>query len=72
MFNKANKNKTVVFKFATRYSNCIYMALTLTFAIIVTEGVFHCSAIIMTFQIFPFTHYIFIMTKNDNSKSHFS
>ena len=68
MFNKSGPNRAPVFKFGATYGNCGYMALPLASAVLGTQGVFYCSAVIMTFQIFSFTHGIFIMTKDENGK----
>jgi len=71
-FQKGDRNKSSVLKFACVYGNCGYMALPLANAVLGSEGVFYCSAVIMSFQMFVFTHGIFIMSDTDeNGKRHF-
>ena len=53
--NNENKNNAV-FKFACIYGNMGYMALPLAEAVLGSEGVFYCSAGIIVFQVFTFTH----------------
>ncbi|MDR1465351.1 MAG: AEC family transporter [Oscillospiraceae bacterium] len=50
-----------VLHFAAIYGNCGYMALPLAQAMVGEEGVFYCSAVILTFQVFSFTHGAFMM-----------
>lgn len=45
-----------ILHYAAVYGNCGYMALPLVQAMVGSEGVFYCSIVIMTFQIFSFTH----------------
>ena len=61
-FNKGDRDKGSVLKFACVYGNCGYMALPLANAVLGAEGVFYCSAVIMAFQMFVFTHGIVIMS----------
>lgn len=61
MFRKGDKKINGVYKFAAMYGNCGYMALPLASAVIGDKGVFYCSAVIMIFNIFCFTHGIYIM-----------
>lgn len=71
-FRKGEKNKASVLKFACVYGNCGYMALPLANAVLGPEGVFYCSAVIMSFQMFVFTHGVFIMSVSDKKeKVHF-
>lgn len=60
-FNKGERKQSGVYKFASMYGNCGYMALPLAKAILGAEGVFYCSVVIMVFNIFSFTHGIYIM-----------
>lgn len=60
-FNKGERTQSGVYKFASMYGNCGYMALPLAKAILGAEGVFYCSVVIMVFNIFSFTHGIYIM-----------
>lgn len=62
IFRKTPGNKACVFKFASAYGNCGYMGLPLANAVLGSEGVFYCSAVIIAFQIFNFTHGVYIMT----------
>ncbi len=71
-FRKGDRSKGSVLKFACVYGNCGYMALPLANAVLGAEGVFYCSAVIMAFQMFVFTHGIFIMSGSDEKgKVHF-
>ncbi len=71
-FNKGDRDKGSVLKFACVYGNCGYMALPLANAVLGAEGVFYCSAVIMAFQMFVFTHGIVIMSDvKENEKRKF-
>lgn len=61
MFRKAEKSKAGIYKYACIYGNCGYMALPLAEAVLGAQGAFYCSAVIMVFNIFCFTHGIYIM-----------
>ena len=54
-FNKSPADDAAVFKYAAMYGNCGYMGLPLVDAVLGSEGVFYCSAVIISFQIFTFT-----------------
>lgn len=62
-FNKSGENKAI-FKYAVNYGNMGYMALPLCQAMLGSEGVFYCSAGVVAFNIFCFTHGIHVMTKD--------
>ncbi len=70
-FNKSAPDKASVFKFAAIYGNCGYMGLPLVEAVVGKEGVFYCSAVIISFQIFNFTHGVWVMNvgKTENKAS---
>lgn len=61
LFRKTDKSKAGLYRYACIYGNCGYMALPLAKAVLGTQGEFYCSAIIMVFNIFSFTHGIYIM-----------
>ena len=61
LFRKTEKSKAGIYRYACMYSNCGYMALPLANAVLGAQGAFYCSAIIMVFNIFSFTHGIYIM-----------
>ena len=63
VFNKTNKDEACIYKYSCAYGNCGYMALPLAQAVLGEEGVFYCSAVIISFQIFSFTHGIYTITK---------
>jgi len=67
-FRKGDRDKGCVLKFACVYGNCGYMALPLANAVLGPEGVFYCSAVIMAFQMFVFTHGVFIMSNTDKKE----
>lgn len=60
-FNKSGAENGCIYKFACAYGNCGYMALPLANAVLGEEGVFYCSAVIISFQMFCFTHGIYAM-----------
>ncbi len=63
VFNRCDINQGCIYKYACAYGNCGYMALPLASAVLGNEGVFYCSAVIISFQIFSFTHGIYTITK---------
>lgn len=63
LFSKGDKDKNCVYKYAAIYGNVGYMTLPLTEAILGSEGVFYCSAVVMAFNVVSFTHGIFMMDK---------
>jgi len=52
-----------VLHYASVYGNCGYMGLPLAQAMAGSEGVFYCTAIILTFQVFSFSHGQYVMGK---------
>ena len=68
VFNKSGDNKAI-FKYAVNYGNMGYMALPLCQAMLGNEGVFYCSAGVVAFNIFSFTHGIWVMTKSKGNSS---
>lgn len=72
IFNRCPKDKAAIFKYASCYGNCGYMGLPLANALFGDEGVFYCSAIVISFQIFSFTHGIYVMTKDSGEKQKFN
>ena len=64
LFNKEEPDKAAVYKYAAVYGNCGYMGLPLVDAVVGSTGVFYCSAVIISFQIFSFTHGVWLMTKD--------
>lgn len=60
-FNKSGDDQKCIYKYASTYGNCGYMALPLANAVLGAEGVSYCSAVIVSFQIFSFTHGIYTM-----------
>ena len=63
VFNKCDIDEGCIYKYSCAYGNCGYMALPLANAVLGSEGVFYCSAVIISFQIFSFTHGIYTITK---------
>ena len=68
VFNKAPSTKKNIFKYACAYGNCGYMALPLASAVLGNQGVFYCSAVIMSFQIFSYTHGIWLMSRSETGE----
>lgn len=67
-FNK-NKDHRAIFKYAVGYGNMGYMALPLCESMLGSEGVFYCSAGVVAFNIFSFTHGIWVMTRDKGKAS---
>ena len=65
IFLRCPKDRACIFKYAAAYGNCGYMGLPLAGAVAGEEGVFYCSAVIISFQIFSFTHGVYIMNKRE-------
>ena len=63
VFNKCNIDEGCIYKYSCAYGNCGYMALPLAGAVLGEEGVFYCSAVIVAFNVFSFTHGIYTITK---------
>ena len=61
LFRKTDKAKAGLYRYASIYGNCGYMALPLANAVLGAQGAFYGSAVIMVFNIFTFTHGIYIM-----------
>ena len=68
VFNKGDRDKNAVFKYSTVYGNMGFMGIPLSQAIMQTVtgngeiGVFYCSAAMIVFNIFSFTHGVMIMS----------
>lgn len=68
MFNRGDKNENIVFKYAVMYGNTGYMGIPLAQAVMreLTGsgeiGVFYCSACVAVFNIFSFTHGVWLMS----------
>ena len=50
IFLRCPKDRACIFKYAAAYGNCGYMGLPLAGAVAGEEGVFYCSAVIISFQ----------------------
>lgn len=70
-FRNKEKNSNAVFKFACVYGNMGYMALPLAQAVLGGEGVFYCSAGVIIFQVFCFTHGVWLMDARKERKNKF-
>lgn len=70
-FRDRKKPTNAVFKFASVYGNMGYMALPLANAVLGSEGVFYCSAGIMMFQVFCFTHGVWVMSRDGDTNAKF-
>lgn len=71
-FRKGNPDSTAVYKYACIYGNVGYMALPLARAVLGTEGVFFCSGVLIPFNIFVFSHGIYLMTGKSSGKTGFN
>ena len=61
-FRGKDNARESVLHFASMYGNCGYMALPLAQAMVGNDGVFYCSAVILTYQVYSFTHGAFTMS----------
>lgn len=64
LFSKGDRDLNCVYKYASIYGNVGYMTLPLTQALLGSEGVFYCSAVVMAFNVVSFTHGTFMMDKS--------
>ena len=64
-FRKKENPNNAIFKFACVYGNMGYMALPLAQAMLGSEGVFYCSAGVIVFQVFCFTHGAWTMNRGN-------
>jgi predicted permease len=67
-FRRGKHPDNAVYKYAAVYANMGYMALPLAEAVVGPEGVFYCSAGVITFNIFSFTHGVWLMESDDKDK----
>ncbi len=72
LFNNKKDPADPIFKFACVYGNMGYMALPLAQAVLGAEGVFYCSAGIMVFQVFCFTHGAWVMNRGNAGETKFN
>lgn len=76
-FNKGDKDKNVLYKYATVYGNAGYMGLPLSMAVMQTVagnaslGAFYCSAFVAVFNLFSFSHGVWLMSGDNGSKFDF-
>ncbi len=70
-FRDVTKRTNAVFKFASIYGNMGYMALPLAQAVLGSEGVFYCSAGVIMFQVFCFTHGVWLMNRGNEGETKF-
>ena len=63
LFRNGDHDKNCVYKYGAIYGNVGYMTLPLTEALLGSEGVFYCSAVVMAFNVVCFTHGVFMMDK---------
>lgn len=64
LFRKGNSEQNTLFRYSSIYGNVGYMTLPLTEAILGSEGVFYCSAVVMAFNVVSFTHGVYIMNNS--------
>lgn len=70
-FRKGDRAKNAVFSYGAVFGNCGYMALPLANAVLGKEGVFFCSAVIVSFQISAFTYGVYLMSADEKGKRSF-
>lgn len=66
-FRKGDRDENCIYKYASIYGNTGYMAIPLAGAVLGEEGVFYCSAGIVVFNVFCFTHGVWLMRKKGDS-----
>lgn len=66
-YRKGDKEQNALFRYSSIYGNVGYMTLPLTEAILGSEGVFYCSAVVMAFNVMSFTHGVYVMN-NEGGK----
>lgn len=71
-FRKGDIYSSSVYKYACIYGNVGYMALPLAEAVLGPEGVFFCSGVLIPFNIFVFSHGIYLMTGKNSEKTGFN
>lgn len=59
---RKNPKTESILHYAAVYGNCGYMGLPLAQAMVGAQGVFYCSIVILTFQVFSFTHGDYVMS----------
>ncbi|MBP3441908.1 MAG: AEC family transporter [Clostridia bacterium] len=64
LYRKGNTEHNILFRYSSIYGNVGYMTLPLTEAILGSEGVFYCSAVVMAFNTVSFTHGVYIMNNS--------
>lgn len=67
-WRRTDKNLSCIYKYAAIYGNVGYMALPLAEAELGAEGVFFCSGVLIPFNIFAFTHGIYLMSGESAKK----
>ncbi|MBR5618850.1 MAG: AEC family transporter [Clostridia bacterium] len=70
-FRRGDRAKNAVFNYGAVFGNCGYMALPLANAVLGQEGVFFCSAVIVSFQISSFTYGVYLMSGDGQEKRSF-
>lgn len=63
IYIRSDKEKNCIYKYSSIYGNVGYMTLPLTEAILGSEGVFYCSAVVMAFNVVSFTHGVYMMDR---------
>ena len=71
-FRKCDANHKAIFRYSVVFGNCGYMALPLAQAVIGNDGVFYCSAVVVSFQICSFTYGIYLMNADSEGKTKFN
>lgn len=66
-FRKGERQVNCIYKYASVYGNVGYMAIPLAGAVLGEKGVFYCSAGIAVFNLFAFTHGVWLM-RTEGSK----
>lgn len=70
-FRRGDRARNAVFNYGAVFGNCGYMALPLANAVLGKEGVFFCSAVIVSFQISAFTYGVYLMSGDGDEKRSF-
>lgn len=67
-YRKGDKEQNALFRYSSIYGNVGYMTLPLTEAILGSEGVFYCSAVVMAFNVMSFTHGVYVMNNEGGTE----
>ena len=71
VFIRKKSGRLAVERFSCIYSNCAFMGIPLVSALYGSEGVFYLTAFVTVFNLFVWTHGVFLMEEKLNKKMTF-